>query len=177
MTQPGSTPDDRAHVWPSALPGNSGVIFTVWTGRSFNEARIEGVSFASGKRKVLIEGGTGAHYLPSGYLTFARNGTLFVVAFDPKRMEVKGTPVPVIEGVMTGASNGDADFAVSSNGTLAFEPGTITSFQRNLVWMDRSGKATNITPDVKPYGSPAVSPDGKRHRADSAKQHLRRLGV
>jgi Tol biopolymer transport system component len=162
VTQPGSTPDDRAHVWPNTLPGGSGVIFTVWTGRSFNEARIEGLSLRTGKRKVLIEGGTGARYLLNGYLTFARNGTLFVVPFDPKTMEVKGTPVPVTEGVMTGASNGDADFAVSSNGTLAFEPGTITSFQRNLVWMDRTGKVTNITPDVKPYGSPAVSPDGKR---------------
>ncbi len=162
VTQTASAPDDRAHVWPSPLPGGSGIIFTVWTGQSFNDARIEGLSLSTGKRKVLIEGGTGGHYLSNGYLTFARNGTLFVVAFDPKRMEVKGTPVPVIDGVMTGASNGDADFAVSTNGTLVFEPGSISSFQRNLAWMDRTGKTTNITPEVRPYGSPDVSPDGKR---------------
>ncbi len=161
VTQTGSTPDDRAHLWPSALPGGTGLIFTVWTGRSFDDARIEGVSLSSGKHKVLIEGGTGGRYLPNGYLAFARNGTLFVVGFDPKRMELKGTPVPVVEGVVTGASNGDARFAVSDNGTLAFQPGAVTSFQRNLVWMDRGGKAANITPEVKPYGSPAVSPDGK----------------
>jgi eukaryotic-like serine/threonine-protein kinase len=161
VTQPGSTPGDRAHLWPSVLPGNSGLIFTVWTGRTFNEARIEGLLFKSGKRKVLIEGATGGCYLSNGYLAYARNGTLFVVAFDPATLEVKGTPVPVIDGVMTGASNGDADFAVSNDGTLIFEPGTFASFSRNLVWMDRSGKATNITPDVKPYSSPALSPDGK----------------
>jgi serine/threonine protein kinase len=162
VTQPGSTPDDRAHGWPSVLPDNSGLIFTVWTGKTFNEARIEGLSFATGKRKVLIEGATGGRYLPGGYLAYARNGVLFVVGFDPKRLEVKGTPVPAIEGIMTGASNGDAVFAVSKTGTLAFQPGTLTSYPRTLVWMDRSGKTTNITDEIKPYAAPAVSPDGKR---------------
>ncbi len=161
VTQPGSTPDDRAHLWPSVLPGGNGLIFTVWTGRSFNDARIEALSFKTGKRKVLIDG-TGARYLSNGYLAFARNGTLFVVGFDPKRLEIRGTPVPVMEGVNTGASNGDADFAVSNNGTLVFQPGTFSSFQRNLAWMDRSGKATNITEEAKPYAMPAVSPDGRR---------------
>jgi eukaryotic-like serine/threonine-protein kinase len=162
VTQTGLSPDDRGHSWPSALPGNSGLIFTVWTGKSFNDARIEGLSFNSGKRKVLIEGGTAPRYLPGGYLAYARNGTLFIVGFDPKRLEVKGTPVPVIEGVMTGASDGGAVFSVSNNGTLVFQPGTFASHTRNLVWMDRTGKATNITEEVRPYAAPAISPDGKR---------------
>src|SRR5262249_20926697 len=113
-------------------------------------------------RKVLIEGGTDGRYLASGHLAYGRNGTLFVVGFDPTRLEVKGSPVPVLDGVMTGAANGDADFAVSNTGTLVFQPGTFTAFQRDLVWMDRSGKATKITDEVKPYAFPAVSPDGKR---------------
>jgi len=162
VTKPGSTPEDRAHVWPNVLPGGNDLVFTAWTGRSFNEARIEALSLKSGKRKVLIEGGTGARYLSSGRLAYTRNGTMFVVGFDPKRLEVKGTPVPVLDGVNTGASNGDADFSVSNDGTLAFQPGTFSSFQRNLVWMDRSGKATNVTPEVKPYGYPSASSDGKQ---------------
>ncbi len=162
VTHTGSTPDDRAHVWPAILPGADSLMYTVWTGRSFNEARIEALSLKSGKRKVLVEGGTGARYLPNGFLAYTRNGTLFVVGFDPKRLEIKDTPAPVIDGVMTGSSNGDADFAVSSNGTLVFQPGTFTSFQRNLAWMDRAGKPTNITNEVKPYADPALSPDGKR---------------
>jgi Tol biopolymer transport system component len=162
VTKPESGPDDRAHVWPGPLPGNSGVLFTVWTGRTFNDARIEGLSFATGKRKVLIEGATSGTYIPGGYLAYAHNGALFVVGFDPKRLEVKGTPTPVIEGVMTGASSGDAVFAVSNSGTLAFQPGTLMSYPRNLVWVDRSGKVTNITQEIRPYDAPAVSPDGKR---------------
>jgi eukaryotic-like serine/threonine-protein kinase len=161
VTQPAKT-DDRVHLWPDVLPGGKGLIFTVWTGRSFNEARIEGLSFKTGKRKVLIEGGTRGRYLSNGYLAYGHSGTLFAVPFDPEQLEVKGTPVPMIEGVMTGASNGDAGFAVSQNGTLAFQPGTFSSFQHNLLWMDRSGKPTSITDEVKPYVSAALSPDGKR---------------
>jgi Tol biopolymer transport system component len=138
------------------------LIFTVWTGRSFNDARVEGLSFKTGKRKVLLVGGSDARYLSNGYLAYAHNGTLFVVGFDPERLEVKSAPVPIIQGVMSGASNGDAVFAVSQNGTLVFQPGSLTSFQYNLLWMDRNGKAVNITEEVKPYAFPAISPDGKR---------------
>jgi Tol biopolymer transport system component len=111
---------------------------------------------------VLIDGGTDGRYLPNGYLAYTRSGTLFAVPFDPKRLEVKGAPVSLIEGVMSAAANGDADFAVSANGTLVFRPGSVTSYQRNLVWMDRSGKTTNITAEVKPYAFPSISPDGQR---------------
>jgi serine/threonine protein kinase len=162
VTQTGSSSEDRSHLWPKVLPGNSGLIFTVWSGKSFNEAKIEALSFASGKRKVLIEDGTDARYLPSGYLAYVHNGTLFVVGFDPKRLEIKGTPVPAIEGVMTGASDGGAVFAISSDGTLVFQPGTFSARQRNLVWMDRTGKSTNIMEELKPYAFPNISPDGKQ---------------
>jgi eukaryotic-like serine/threonine-protein kinase len=162
ITRTGTTPNDRAHMWPNVLPGARGIVFTVWTGRSFNEARIEGLSFKTGRRKVLIEGGADARYVANGYLAYAHNGTLFVVRFDPEQLEVKSTPVPVIEGVMSGASNGDAAYAVSQNGNLVFEPGSLISFQYNLVWMDRSGKTATITQEVRPYAFPSISPDGKR---------------
>jgi len=53
-------------LWPVVLPHNNGLIFTVWTGKSFNETRIEVLSFKTGKRKILIDGGTDAHYLANG---------------------------------------------------------------------------------------------------------------
>jgi serine/threonine protein kinase/Tol biopolymer transport system component len=162
VTHTGSSAGDRVHFWPVALPHNSGLIFTVWTGKSFNEGRIEVLSFKTGKRKVLIDGGTDAHYLSGGFLAYGRAGTVLVAGFDPERLELTSSPVPAIEGVMMGASNGDAAFGFSRNGTLIFEPGTFTSFQRNLVWMDRKGNASNIAAEVKPYAFPALSPDGKR---------------
>ena len=164
VTKPGPAPDDRGHLWPDVLPDNDAIIFTVWTGpgKSFADSRIEALSFKSGKRKVLIEGGTGARRLPDGQLAYTRNGTLFVIGFDPKTLEVKGAPMPVIDGVMSGTANGDSDFAVSTNGTLVYQPGTFLSYQRNLVQLDRTGKVTNITSEVKPYGELSLSPDGKQ---------------
>jgi eukaryotic-like serine/threonine-protein kinase len=162
ITQTGSNGDDRVHLWPAVLPHNSGLIFTVWNGKSFNEARIEGISFKTGKRKVLVENGTDAHYLSSGHIAYGRDGNLFVAGFDPERLELTSSPVPATEGVMMGAANGDAVFGVSQNGTLVFEPGTFTSFPRNLQWIDRKGISTNINAEVRPYASPTLSPDGKR---------------
>jgi Tol biopolymer transport system component len=77
-------------------------------------------------------------------------------------LEIKGSPVPVIEGVMMQAANGDVAFAVSRSGTLVFGPGGFQSFQYELDWMDRSGKATKITDEIRPYAFPNISPDGKR---------------
>jgi eukaryotic-like serine/threonine-protein kinase len=154
--------DSRVQLWPSVLPDHSGMIYTVWTGKSFNDARIEGYSFKTGERKTLLDGGTGARYLPSGHIVFGRNGTLYSVPFDAKRLAVSGTPTPVLEGVTMGAANGDSDFAVSDDGTLVYQPGTMMTFQRNLVSIDRAGKVTKIRDDVAPYATPSVSKDGTR---------------
>src|SRR2546422_4375686 len=104
VTKTGTTKDDRAHLWPQVLPGGKGILFTVWTGASFNEARIEAVSLKSGERKVLVRGGTHGRYVPTGHLAYSRGGTLFAVGFDPSRLEITGDPVQVIEGVATGAA-------------------------------------------------------------------------
>jgi Tol biopolymer transport system component len=63
---------------------------------------------------------------------------------------------------MMGAANGNANYVLSDNGTLVYEPGALKSFQRNLVWMDRSGKITNVKDDIQPYAMPALSPDGSK---------------
>jgi serine/threonine-protein kinase len=61
-----------------------------------------------------------------------------------------------------GAANGDADFDVSNNGTLVYAPGGFHSFQRNLVWMDRTGKVTKVKDDIQAYATPSLSPDGSK---------------
>jgi hypothetical protein len=48
---------------------------------------------------VLVRGGSHAHYVPNGYLVYATAGTLWAVAFDPVRLEVRGTPVAVVAAI------------------------------------------------------------------------------
>jgi serine/threonine-protein kinase len=151
ITVSGIKKDDRAHLWPDVLPGGRALLFTVWTGGSFDDARIEGLWLKTGERKVLVQGGTDARYVPTGHLVYAHGGTLFAVPFDADKMEVQGPAVPVIEGVHTGAANGDAHFSFSASGELVFEPGTFTPIERNLMWMDRTGKMEKAADEVQPY--------------------------
>ena len=59
----------------------------------------------------------------SGHLVYIHDGTLFAVPFDLDRLEVKGQPVPALEGVTSNAITGGAQFSVSTNGTLIYLPG------------------------------------------------------
>jgi len=101
-------------------------------------------------------------YVPTGHLVYSRGGTLFAVRFDPGSLEITGDPVQVVEGVATGAANGEARFDFSSTGTLIYAQGELTAAARNLAWVDRSGRVVKITDMVRPYGGVAMSPDGKR---------------
>ena len=56
-------------------------------------------SLVDGTRRVLIEGGSDARYLPTGHLVYVLGGTIFAVPFDAESLMVTGTPVPVIVGV------------------------------------------------------------------------------
>ena len=57
----------------------------------------------------------------SGHLVYGAAGTLRAVAFDLDRLEVEGTPVPVLPSVLT-TPGGAADFDVARDGTLVYTP-------------------------------------------------------
>ena len=105
----------------------------------------------------------------AGYLVYASGGTLQAVRFDPRRLEVSGEPVPIIDQVMN-TSVGNANFSVSRNGTLVYVAGGGALAQnvlpRSLVWVDRRGIETAIKAQTKPYGVARLSPDGTRVAVD-----------
>src|SRR5262245_27360759 len=114
LTKPDAAKGESGHLWPHFLPTGKAVLFTSRSGPSFDNARIEVLDLRTGERRVLIEGGSDARYSPSGHLIYARAGTLFAVPFDVDRLEVKGTPVPVLEGVSWFPLLGSADFALTN---------------------------------------------------------------
>jgi hypothetical protein len=118
------------------------------------------------RRKAVPEGsrsyGSHAHYVPTGHLVYGVAGTLRAVPFDLARLEVVGTPAPVLEGVAT-TPGGAADIAVAANGSLVYVPGTAGGGRRHIVSADRQGRASplpGIPPDT--YRDVVVSPDGTR---------------
>jgi len=158
--------------WPQILPGGKAVLFTSYTsGNGFDGANIEVVSLADHRRKTLERGGTYGRYLPAsngtGHLVYINNGTLFAVPFDPEKLEVRGTPLPVLEEVAYSTINGSAQFDFSRNGTLVYRSGGAAG--GNLVtvqWLDAAGKTQPLL--VKPgvYQRPKLSPDGQRLALD-----------
>ena len=89
---------------------------------SYDDARIEVLTLATGQRRVLIQGGMSARYVSTGHLIYARAGSLLAVPFDLKRLEVTGPPITVVEDVFTDPIMGLANFAISREGSLLYAP-------------------------------------------------------
>ena len=152
------------HVWPELLPGGEAVLFTITLlGGTIENAQIGVLDLRTGTSKVLIRGGSHAHYVPTGHLVYGVAGTLRAVAFDLRRLEVVGTPVPVLEGVVT-TGFGAADVAVAANGSLVYIPGAAgVRAQQTVVSVDRQGLATPLPGlPLNAYRDVRVSPDGAR---------------
>jgi eukaryotic-like serine/threonine-protein kinase len=156
--EPGKS--ERSYLWPEVLPGGKAVLFTAWTGGSFDGAHIVALRLDTHERRTVIEGGTYARYLPTGHLVYARGAELLAVPFDAQRLEVRGTPVPVLDGLMTGASAGDADFGFSQNGTLLYVPGGLRRSEYALVWVDQKATVRPMSGRERSFEVPRLSPDG-----------------
>ena len=150
---------EEAHLWPEVLPGGNGVLFTVSDGSPENN-RVAVQSFAADEHRVLLEG-TSARYVPTGHLVFARGSSLWTVPFDLDRLELSGTPIPILEGVLV-TGGGASQFTFSNDGSLIYAQGgeATGATQRTLVWVDREGREDPLGLDTGEYGSPRVSPDG-----------------
>ncbi len=170
--------DSEVAHGPQLLPGGQHVLFTVTTATAsdrWDRAQIVVQSLKSGERKTLVEGGSDGRYLPSGHIVYALSGSLLAVPFDVRRLEIKGGPTPVLEGVLrsvnaTNTQTGTAQFSVSSTGSLVYLPGPVQATggaQRILVEVDRNGQVVPLKLPPGPYGYPRVSPDGKQAVVDT----------
>jgi serine/threonine-protein kinase len=152
---------ETSHRWPQFLPDGKTVLFTSHASSSnFDDANVEAVVVATGERKVLHRGGSYARYVPSGHLVYVREGTLFGAPFDATRLEMTGSPAPILEGVISSPYHGSAQFDVARNGLLVYLGGTLDRFQYSMVWVDRDAKTLPVSADRKTFGEPHISPDG-----------------
>jgi len=138
------------------------MLFTAWS-RNLDDAYIVVQRFDTRERRILIQGGTDARYVPTGHLVYARAGTLLAVPSDLSRLEVTGDPISVAEteGVSL-ASEGVAQFDISETGSLVYIPGGIQGAERTLVWVDRQGAEQPLAAPPRNYINPRLSPDGQR---------------
>jgi eukaryotic-like serine/threonine-protein kinase len=154
---------DTTHRWPEFLPGGKALLFAAASNAiNFGGARIAAQAVGAGERRNLIQGGMNPRYALSGHLVYTQGGSLMAVPFDPQRLAVTGTAVPVVEGVMQSPVNGAAQYSISATGSLAYVPGGVQSAQLRLVWVNRNGAEQPLALPARTYMLPRLSPDGRR---------------
>jgi serine/threonine-protein kinase len=146
---------------PQFLPDGQHVLFTAWGGGG-GTRRIALFSMESGERTTLLEEGWAPRYVESGHLVFQRMNQLWAVPFDPDRLEMTGTPLPVVDSVFSAPFSSLA--AVSAHGTLVYAPGPVPDVQTSMHWIERSGQHHRIPVESGTWTimGPSLSPDGER---------------
>ena len=148
--------------WPQHLPDGRSALISIHTGVRESEREIAVLSLETGEYRTLFTGGTYPRYVATGHLLYSRLGTLYAVAFDPKRLEVTAEPRPVLSDVYYYYGSGFVAFAVSESGDLVYSPGAQRVTDNELVWVDREGNIEPAVKDRKPFDDVRLSPDGGR---------------
>ena len=154
-----------ATEWVDVLPGGTGVIFRLrHAGQALTDFEIMAASLPPrGDGRPLVRG-VYARYAPTGHLlVVTADGKLIAIPFDPKKLELTGAPIALIEGI--GVRNGgfNIDLSLAGNGTLAYTTGG-TLGSRRVVWVTREGGVAEADPGWDPQGvieSARLSPNGK----------------
>ncbi len=142
------------HLSPYLVPGNKAVLFTLANG-PLMKARIGVIDLKTGEEKQLLdEPGFAPRYVPTGHIVFARgfDRQLMAARFDLNKLEIVGSPIPVLKTALSGlGSGGSTDYSISETGTLVYtlrqEPSiddvlahignvTLTEIHLQLKWTD-----------------------------------------
>jgi serine/threonine-protein kinase len=170
VSDAGSTPQtltrfakgENSHRWPEFLPGGKALLFAAGQGGgNWSTAQIAVHSIGAGERRNLVQAGTHPRYAASGHLIYAQGGNLMAVPFDPQRLEVTGTAVPVVEGVLQSTFSGAAQYSFSDTGSLVYVPEGVQATQYRLVWVNRNGVEQPVAAPARIYRGPRLSPDGR----------------
>jgi len=148
---------------PQMLPGGRAVLYSEAYAADPGVGTVVVRELPGGPRKIVAQGARAGRYVPSGHITFVRAGTMFAIPFDLATLEPKGDPVAVVEGVNQTIIGATPVAAVSTGGSLAYQPGS-SSFSRrsNVMWLSRPGGLTQLTTDPSSWTHPRFSPDGRR---------------
>ncbi|HVS30859.1 MAG TPA: protein kinase [Thermoanaerobaculia bacterium] len=150
---------------PSLLSGEDEVLFTLYNeGGNPDDHDLVLLTPRDGKLRTILPSASHGQYVSTGRLIFLRARSIYSVAFDRRKMEITGTPKPILDDVAAFPPQGLA-YIATTNGNLYYLPHDESADQRQLVWSDRAGRVTLVTDKLQGYGhagGPELSPDGKQ---------------
>jgi len=161
LTKPDHAGGELGHWWPEPLPGGRLVVFTAFR-TPVDRSRIGVLDLATREVRWLVDAGFFARYVSSGHLVFAKGKRLYALPFDAETAAATGPAAAVLDDVSISQTSGYAQVAVSSRGTLAYITESLGNPPRELVWLDREGRATPALRERRRYLSASLSPDGQR---------------
>jgi serine/threonine-protein kinase len=169
-----------ATEWVNVLPRASGILFRLrHAGQGPADFEIMAMPLPHGEAKSLVRG-IYARYAPTGHLlVVTADGKLIAIPFDPRKLELTGPPVALIEGIGVRAGGFNIDLALAPNGTLAYTTGG-TLGSRRAVWVSREGGVSPVDPAWDPQGvisSASLSANGKAMAVDLAREGRRDIWV
>jgi len=138
------------------------VLYTDGKGVAYNGADIDVMSLADHRIRTLVKGASFGRYLPSGQLIYMNRGTLFAIPFDAGRLEVNGTPAPVLDQINYSPIQGSAQLDFSETGRAIYRSGEAEGTLLTIAWLDGAGKTQPLLAKPGIYNRPTLSPDGQR---------------
>ena len=148
------------HESPYVLPGGKALLYTSLSGAGVGIPQVVVQSLDTGVRRVIGAGG-GARYLATGHVVYVRDGNLFAVPFDLARLEPRGTPMVVLQGVRQTAAE-TPQLAYSVSGAIAYVPAAAADNQDVLVWVDGGGVEQPTAVSGPDFSMPRVAPKSPR---------------
>ncbi len=159
-------------VGPEWLPGGDAVLYTkiIDPFTETNQFDLFVVDLETKEQRLVLNDARAGTLLGSGILVFARDNALWATRVDPTTLEVLGPAVLVVDGISSSVG-GAPQFALSSDGALAYLPRLDESVSRRLLWVDRRGQSTPIPAPARDYRSFSLSPDSRLAAAAIAQEN------
>jgi eukaryotic-like serine/threonine-protein kinase len=160
FTHPDSAPTKLAHLWPVATPDGKAVVFTIWNG-TLGTAELAMAGLDGGPVSRLALKGIRPLAIVDGVLVYVQaDGAVMGATLDIGRRRLTGRPIPVLDPVPVGAAtNGNSAIFVSQGGALVTGQ---ESARSRLTWVGRDGASHPITPVLRNFLAPRLSPDGRK---------------
>jgi eukaryotic-like serine/threonine-protein kinase len=151
----------QGHRWPWFLPdGRHFLLLVDWSSPA--DQQEDGIyvgSLDSQDVKLVSADITGSAAYSSGRLIFVRNRSLMAQPFDLARLQLTGSPAPLIEEELEkDPAFSDSNFSLSPSGPIVFYSAVDAASE--LLWFDRNGNQIGRVPGSG-FSDPRLSPDGR----------------
>ncbi len=163
----GDEPLPNAYAWPEPLPDGEHILYLTFGKQAENSVvRVARLGEDPQSGVEIVRANSKAQYAPSatdpdrGYILYVRTGNLMAQPFDARALRVTGEAVPLAARVEHFATSGAADFSISANGVLVYQPHI---GRAQMTWVDRSGRRTGtVGPAGRGIYHLRLSPDGAK---------------